>query len=162
MAKITKQAQEVLCEIIEDKAKAKRLELKQACDKARDAKEEAFKTNLKTARAQLVVAFEEFSKKADAIVKKNHLEYGSSCWGKRNACSLVDGQDGIHDIDRLDDRLRLCSAESSSLDKSVAVASAAMEEFNEKVQRCKRDIILRATLSGDYDEVMKFVDGLKF
>ena len=160
MAKITKQAQEVLCEIIEDKAKAKRLELKQACDKARDAKEEAFKTNLKTARAQLVVAFEEFSKKADAIVKKNHLEYGSSCWGKRNACSLVDGQDGIHDIDRLYDRL--CSAESSSRDKSVAVASAAMEEFNEKVQRCKRDIMLRATLSGDYDEVMKFVDGLKF
>ena len=160
MAKITKQAQEVLCEIIEDKAKAKRLELKQACDKARDAREEAFKTNLKTARAQLVVAFEEFSKKADAIVKKNHLEYASRYWGKCTAGRLVDGQDGIHDVDRLDDRL--CSAESSSHDKSVAAASAALEEFNEKVQRCKRDIMLRATLSGDYDEVMKFVDGLKF
>lgn len=160
MAKITKQAQEVLCEIIEDKAKAKRLELKQACDKARDAKNKEFKTNLKTAQAQLITAFEEFSKKADAIVKKNHLEYGSSCWGKRNAGSLVDGQDGIHDIDRLDDLL--CSAESSSHEKSVAVASAALEEFNEKVQRCKRDIMLRATLSGDYNEVMKFVDGLKF
>ena len=160
MAKITKQAQEVLCEIIEDKAKAKRLELKQACDKARDAKNKEFKTNLKTAQAQLITAFEEFSKKADAIVKKNHLEYGSSCWGKRNAGSLVDGRDGIHDIDRLDDLL--CSAESSSHEKSVAVASAALEEFNEKVQRCKRDIMLRATLSGDYNEVMKFVDGLKF
>ena len=160
MAKITKQAQEVLCEIIEDKAKAKRLELKQACDKARDAKNKEFRTNLKTAQAQLITAFEEFSKKADAIVKKNHLEYGSSCWGKRNAGSLVDGQDGIHDIDRLDDLL--CSAESSSHEKSVAVASAALEEFNEKVQRCKRDIMLRATLSGDYNEVMKFVDGLKF
>ena len=159
MAKITKQAQEVLCEIIEDKAKAKRLELKQACDKAHDAKNKEFKTNLKTARAQLVVAFEEFSKKADAIVKKNHLEYGSSCWCKRNAGSLVN-DDGIHDIDMLDDRL--CSAESSSHEKSVAAASAALEEFNEKVQRCKRDIMLRATLSGDYDEVMKFVDGLKF
>ena len=160
MAKITKQAQEVLCEIIEDKAKAKRLELKQACDKARDAKNKEFKTNLKTAQAQLITAFEEFSKKADAIVKKNHLEYGSSRWGKRNAGSLVNGQDGIHDIDGLDDRL--CSAESSSHEKSVAAADAALEEFNEKVQRCKRDIILRATLSGDYDEVMKFVDGLKF
>lgn len=160
MAKITKQAQEVLCEIIEDKAKAKRLELKQACDKARDAKNKEFMTNLKTAQAQLITAFEEFSKKADAIVKKNHLEYGSSRWGKRNAGSLFDGLGGICDIDMLDDRL--CSAESSSHDKSVAVASAAMEEFNEKVQRCKRDIMLRATLSGDYDEVMKFVDGLKF
>lgn len=160
MAKITKQAQEVLCEIIEDKAKAKRLELKQACDKARDAKNKEFKTNLKTARAQLITAFEEFSKKADAIVKKNHLEYGSSRWGKRNAGSLVDGQDGIHDIDMLDDLL--CSAESSSHEKSVAAADAALEEFNNKVQRCKRDIMLRATLSGDYDEVMKFVDGLKF
>lgn len=161
MAKITKQAQEVLCEIIEDKAKAKRLELKQACDKARDAKYEAFKTDLKTARAQLVVAFEEFSKKADAIVKKNHLEYGSSCWGKKhNAGSLVDGQDGIFDIGRLDDLL--CSTESSLHEKSVAAANAAMEEFDEKVARCKRDIMLRATLSGDYDEVMKFVDGLKF
>ena len=160
MAKITKQAQEVLCEIIEDKAKAKRLELKQACDKARDAKDKEFRTNLKTAQAQLITAFEEFSKKADAIVKKNNLEYVSSRWGKRNAGSLVDGQDGIHDIDMLDDLL--CSAESSSHDKSVAVASAALEEFNEKVQRCKRDIMLRATLSGDYDEVMKFVDGLKF
>ena len=160
MAKITKQAQEVLCEIIEDKAKAKRLELKQACDKARDAREGAFKADLKTARAQLVVAFEEFSKKADAIVKKNHLEYVSRYWGKRNAGSLVDEQNGIHDIDKLDDRL--CSADSSSHDKSVAVASAALEEFNEKVQRCKRDIMLRATLSGDYNEVMKFVDGLKF
>lgn len=160
MAKITKQAQEVLFDIIEDKAKAKRLELKQACDKAHDAKNKEFKTNLKTARAQLVVAFEEFSKKADAIVKKNHLEYGSSCWGKRNAGSLVDGQDGIHDIDRLDDLL--CSAEPSSHEKFVAAASAALEEFNEKVKRCKRDIMLRATLSGDYDEVMKFVDGLKF
>ena len=159
MAKITKQAQEVLCEIIEDKAKAKRLELKQACDKACDARNKEFKTNLKTARAQLVVAFEEFSKKADAIVKKNHLEYGSSYRGKYTAGSLV-GDDGIHEIDRLDDRL--CSAESSSHEKSVAAASAAMEEFNEKVQRCKRDIMLRATLSGDYDEVMKFVDGLKF
>lgn len=159
MAKITKQAQEVLCEIIEDKAKAKRLELKQACDKARDAREGAFKADLKTARAQLVVAFEEFSKKADAIVKKNHLEYVSRYWGKRTAGSLVD-DNGIRDIDKLDDRL--CSAESSSHEKSVAVASAAMEEFNEKVQRCKRDIMLRATLSGDYDEVMKFVDGLKF
>ena len=159
MAKITKQAQEVLCEIIEDKAKAKRLELKQACDKARDAKVEAFKTDLKTARAQLVVAFEEFSKKADAIVKKNHLEYASRYWGKCTAGSLV-GDDGIHEIDKLDDRL--CSAESSSHDKSVAAASAALEEFNEKVKRCKRDIMLRATLSGDYDEVMKFVDGLKF
>lgn len=160
MAKITKQAQEVLCEIIEDKAKAKRLELKQACDKARDAREGAFKADLKTARAQLVVAFEEFSKKADAIVKKNHLEYGSSRWGKRNAGSLVDGQGGICDIDMLDDLL--CSAEPSSHDKFVAAASAALEEFNEKVKRCKRDIMLRATLSGDYDEVMKFVDGLKF
>lgn len=160
MAKITKQAQEVLCEIIEDKAKAKRLELKQACDKARDAKNKEFRTNLKTAQAQLITAFEEFSKKADAIVKKNHLEYVSSRWGKLNAGSLVDGQDGIHDIDMLDDRL--CSAESSSHEKSVAAADAALEEFNEKVQRCKRDIMLRATLSGDYDEVMKFVDGLKF
>ena len=160
MAKITKQAQEVLCEIIEDKAKAKRLELKQACDKARDAKNKEFKTNLKTAQAQLITAFEEFSKKADAIVKKNHLEYGSSRWGKRNAGSLVDGQGGILDIDMLDDLL--CSAEPSSHDKFVAAASAALEEFNEKVQRCKRDIMLRATLSGDYDEVMKFVDGLKF
>ena len=160
MAKITKQAQEVLCEIIEDKAKAKRLEPKQACDKARDAREGAFKADLKTARAQLVVAFEEFSKKADAIVKKNHLEYASRCWGKYNAGSLVDGRDGIHDIDRLDERL--CSAESSSHEKPVAAADAALEEFNEKVQRCKRDIMLRATLSGDYDEVMKFVDGLKF
>lgn len=160
MAKITKQAQEVLCEIIEDKAKAKRLELKQACDKARDAKDEAFKTDLKTARAQLITAFEEFSKKADAIVKKNHLEYGSPYWGKHNAGSLVDGRNGIHDIDSLDDRL--CLTEPSSHDKSVAAANAAMEEFNEKVARCKRDIMLRATLSGDYDEVMKFVDGLKF
>ena len=160
MAKITKQAQEVLCEIIEDKAKTKRLELKQACDKARDAKDEAFKTDLKTARAQLVVAFEEFSKKADAIVKKNHLEYKSSYWGKYNAGSLADDRDGIYDINNLDDRL--CSTESSSHGKSVAAADAAMEEFNEKVQRCKRDIMLRATLSGDYDEVMKFVDGLKF
>ena len=160
MAKITKQAQEVLCEIIEDKAKAKRLELKQACDKAHDAKNKEFKTNLKTARAQLVVAFEEFSKKADAIVKKNHLEYGSSRWGKRNACSLVGGQDGIYDD--IDMGNLLCSAESSSHNKSVAAASAALEEFNEKVKRCKRDIMLRATLSGDYDEVMKFVDGLKF
>lgn len=160
MAKITKQAQEVLCEIIEDKAKAKRLELKQACDKARDAKNKEFMTNLKTARAQLITAFEEFSKKADAIVKKNHLEYGYSRWGKRNAGSLFDGQGGIYDIDMLDDLL--CSAEPSSHDKFVAAASAALEEFNEKVKRCKRDIMLRATLSGDYNEVMKFVDGLKF
>lgn len=161
MAKITKQAQEVLCEIIEDKAKAKRLELKQACDKARDAKNKEFMTNLKTAQAQLITAFEEFSKKADAIVKKNHLEYGPSRWGKRNAGSLFDGQGCvIYDIDMLDDRL--CSAEPSSHEKFVAAASAALEEFNNKVQRCKRDIMLRATLSGDYDEVMKFVDGLKF
>ena len=39
---------------------------------------------------------------------------------------------------------------------------AERDSVNEKRRQADREVVLRASLNGDYDEVMKIVDGLTF
>ena len=158
MAKITKQAQEILCEIVNEKAAAKREELKQAREKAIKAKAEAVRTEVTAIRISVAAAFEEFAKKFEAALKKSHLAFCERSYGKYYATDLIHNGK-VRDVA---DLISYFYSTDKSLGKPVADCDADLEAFDAKVSKCKRDIILRATLSGDYDEVLKLVDSISF
>ena len=43
-----------------------------------------------------------------------------------------------------------------------AIIEGVQKLFNEKVEKAKREIVLRATFAGDYEEVMELVNDINF
>ena len=155
MAKITKQAQEILCQMIDEKAAVKRSELEKTADKANEKKREAFKGDVVLARAEIATAYEEYVNKAESILEKRHLKFSQPYYGIIDLCR------SNRYIRKAED---ICDYFEST-DKSKMLDGGGKTElalFNEKVEKAKREVVLRATLLGDYNEIMKLINNINF
>lgn len=155
MAKITKQAQEILCQMIDEKAAVKRNELEKAADKANEKKREAFKGDVVLARAEIATAYEEYVNKVESILERRHLKFSQPYYDITDLCRNKRYIRKAEDIYNY----------FESTDKSKRIDDGGKTElalFNEKVEKAKLEIVLRATFAGDYEEVMKLVNDINF
>lgn len=155
MAKITKQAQEILCQMIDEKAAVKRSELEKAADKANEKKREAFKGDVVLATAEIATAYEAYVNRAEAILERRHLKFSQPYYGLSDLCRkeryIKKAEDIYGYLESTDKSKRLDNGDKTEL-----------ALFNQKVEKAKREVVLRATLSGDYNEIMKLVNDINF
>lgn len=155
MAKITKQAQEILCQMIDEKAASKRSELENAADNANEKKREAFRGDVVLARAEIATAYEAYVNNVESILERRRLKFSQPYYGITDLCRNNRYIRKAEDI----------YGYFESTDKSKMLDNGGKTElalFNEKVEKAKREIVLRATLSGDYDEIMKLINDTNF
>lgn len=155
MAKITKQAQEILCQMIDEKAASKRSELENVADKENEKKREAFRGDVVLARAEIATAYEVYVNNVESILERSHLKFSQPYYGITDLCRNNRYIKKAEDI----------YGYFESTDKSKMLDNGGKTElalFNEKVEKAKREIVLRATLSGDYDEIMKLINDTNF
>lgn len=153
MAKITKQTQEILCQMIDEKAASKRSELVKAANKINEEKREAFKSDVVLARAEIATAYEGYVNKVESILKRRHLKFNQPYYGITYLCK------NNYDIRRAEDIYNYLESTdvAKSLDNNTELAL-----FDEKVEKAKREVVLRAALSGSYDEIMKLINDINF
>lgn len=155
MAKITKQAQKILCQMIDEKAASKRSELENAADKANEKKREAFRGDVVLARAEIATAYEAYVNNVESILERRHLKFSQPYYGIDDLCTnnrYIRKAEDIYDY-------------FESTDKSKMLYNSGETElalFNEKVEKAKCEIVLRATLSSNYDEIMKLINDTNF
>lgn len=155
MAKITKQAQEILCQMIDEKAAVKRNELVDAANKINEKKREAFKGDVVLARSEIATVYEGYVNKVESILKRRHLKFSQPYYGITDLCKnyrYIRKAEDMYDYFESTD-------ESKSPDNDNKTELAL---FDEKVEKAKREVVLRATLSGDYNEIMKLVNDINF
>lgn len=154
--RLTKQAQEVISEMISEKANAKIDQINAKIEAIEKRGKADFNERAEAFHSEVSKMADSFVAKVKTILAKHGLTHDTKefCFGR-----FFD-----YHGDFTTSRVREVvvnvpsKADAAQLDKLWAERDAV----NEKRRQADREIVLRASLNGDYDEVMKLVDGLTF
>ena len=154
--RITKQAQEAICEIIREKANAKidALLKEQRMIRGKDGDE--FERRLEAFSEEFGKAFDGFNETGRKLLEKHGLKLRSEAWKPYG----VTNSSGIDSVDSLKNELDTVVSEKD--EGRIAKINAEIDAINAKRKTTEREVILRASLNGDYDEIMKLVNGVEF
>lgn len=154
--RITKQAQEAICEIIKEKANAKIDELLKESRRIRGKDGDTFERRLEAFREEFGKAFEALNDTGRKLLEKHGLKLRNEAWKP----SHVTNSSGIDPVSSLENELD--TVVSKKDEGRIAKINEEIDAINAKRKTTEREVILRASLNGDYDEIMKLVNGIVF
>lgn len=154
--RITKQAQEAICEIIKEKADAKIDALIKESSRIRGKDSGTFERRLEAFREEFCKAFEALNDTGRKLLEKHGLKLRSDAWEP----SYVTSSSGIDPVGSLMNELD--TVVSKKDEGRIAKINEEIDAINAKRKTTEREIVLRASLNGDYDEIMKLVNGVEF
>ena len=158
MARLNRDAREILCQMVDERAKEKREALVAELDKLDESFKNDYKKRLYDASKELEGIINRARKEVDKVLATYGLKWGTMRYGSgvNNINSIIDSYDGKLKSD-LDDYIKdtLTSKKREGLKRDI-------DELDAKVAKAKQEIILRAALGMNYDEVVAIVNGFEF
>lgn len=155
MARLNNDTREILCRMVNEKAKAKRKQLTDRLEKLDDERSESYKERVKAARKEIELMVPTIKIGIDRILQKNKLGWKIS-YGRKQTFEdiFIDGE--------LRESLTGYFSNLESESNRRKLVNQQLEQLDEAVAKAKREILLRASLGMKYDEVVAVVNGFKF
>lgn len=155
MARLNNDAREILCRMVDEKAEAKRKQLKDKLTKLDDESSESYKERVNAARKEIELMIPTIKIGIDRILHKNKL-------GWKKFYSEDHTFEDIFDDGELKGDLTSYFSNLESEPNHRKLVNQQLEQLDAAVDKAKREILLRAALGMKYDEVVAVVNGFKF
>ena len=158
MTRLNRDAREILCQMVDERAKDKREALVAQLDGLDASLENDYKKRLCAASKKLEGIIDRAREEVDKILATYGLRWGTMRYGSgvNNINSIIDSYDGKLKSD-LDGYIKdtLTSKKREGMKRDI-------DELDAKVAKAKQEIILRTALGMNYDEVVAIVNGFEF
>ena len=155
MARLNNDAREILCRMVDEKAEAKRKQLKDKLTELDDESSESYKERVNAARKEIELMIPTVKIGIDRILKKNKLGW-KKFYDKDNTF------EDIFDDGELKGDLTSYFSNLESEPNRRKLVNQQLEQLDAAVDKAKREILLRAALGMKYDEVVAVVNGFEF
>lgn len=157
MARLNNDAREILCDMVTQKAEAKRKQLTDRLTALDDERSESYEERVKKARHDIELMIPTIRIGIDRILQKHKLGW--------KTCRYGNGEHTFEDIFdngelRKDLTDYFSNLESESSRRNVV--GRQLEQLDAAVAKAKQEILLRAALGMKYDEVVAIVNGFQF
>ena len=157
MARLNSDAREILCDMVTEKAAAKRKRLTDRMDELDKESSESYEERVKKARHDIELMIPTIKTGIDRILQKYRLGWRACRYGYGNHTFEDIFDDGELRNDLTD---YFSNLESESSRRNVV--GRQLEELDAAVSKAKQEILLRAALGMKYDEVVAIVNSFQF
>ena len=156
MARLNNDAREILCNMVTEKAEAKRKKLTEdlaAIDNKNDAD---YKARIAYAQEELECLVASINHEIDRIFRKHKLTWGTRYGNRKHTF------EDIFDDGKL--KINLCDfiANDARLPNRRSLVETQLQDLDARVAKAKQEILLRAALGMKYDEVVSIINGFQF
>ena len=157
MARLNNDAREILCNMVTDKAAAKREQLVQRLNDLDDERSESYEERVKRARHDIELMIPTIRIGIDRILQKHKLGW--------KTCRYGDEPHTFEDIFDYGELRKDLTDYFSNLEYEPnrrKLVKQQLEQLDAAVAKAKREILLRAALGMKYDEVVGIINGFQF
>ena len=157
MARLNNDAREILCNMVTDKAAAKRKQLTDRLTALDDERSESYEERVKKARHDIELMIPTIRIGIDRILQKHKLGW--------KTCRYGDGEHTFEDIFDDGELRKDLTDYFSNLDGEPnrrKLVKQQLEQLDAAVAKAKKEILLRAALGMKYDEVVGIINGFQF
>lgn len=157
MARLNKDAREILCKMVTEKAEAKRKQLTDELTAIDNERSKSYEERIKSARHEIELMIPTFSIGIDRILKKHKLGWKTSMYsGYPHTFEdiFIDG--------KLCEDLKKYFSSMEGEPNRRKLVKQQLEQLDAAVSKAKQEIILRSALGAKYEDVVKIVNGFEF
>lgn len=157
MARLNNDAREILCNMVTDKAAAKREQLVQRLNDLDDERSESYEERVKRARHDIELMIPTIEIGIDRILQKHKLGW--------KTCRYSDEPHTFEDIFDDGELRKDLTDYFSNLEGEPnrrKLVKQQLEQLDAAVAKAKQEILLRAALGMKYDEVVGVINGFQF
>ncbi len=157
MARLNNDAREILCNMVTDKAAAKREQLVQRLNDLDDERSESYEERVKRARRDIELMIPTIRIGIDRILQKHKLG-----WKTGRYCDAPHTFEDIFDNGELRKDLTGYFSNLEGEPNRRKLVKQQLEQLDAAVAKAKQEILLRAALGMKYDEVVGVINGFQF
>jgi len=157
MAKLNSDARDILCNMVAEKAEAKRKRLTEDLTVVDNECYADYEARLASAREELECLVATINHEIDRIFRKHKLEW--------KACRYNDDKHTFEDM-LTDGKLKRdiddYIGDAAKIPNRRLLVETQLKDLDARVAKAKQEILLRAALGMKYDEVVAIVNGFQF
>lgn len=157
MAKLNSDARDILCNMVAEKAEAKRKKLTEDLTAVDEECYADYKARLASAREELERLVATINHEVDRIFRKHKLEWKATRYDDSRYTFDRILSDGKLKRD-IDDYI----GNAAKIPNRRLLVEMQLEDLDARVARAKREILLRAALGMKYDEAVGIINGFQF
>ena len=157
MAKLNNDAREILCDMVTEKAAAKRKQLVMRLTDLDNERSESYEERVKAARKDIELMIPTIKIGIDRILQKHKLGWKIDSYTD-NPCTF----DDIFNDGELRDNLTRYFSNLESEPNRRKLVKQQLDQLDAAVAKAKQEILLRAALGMKYDEVVAIVNSFQF
>lgn len=157
MARLNNDAREILCNMVTQKAEAKRNQLVMRLTDLDNERSESYEERVKRARHDIELMIPTIRIGIDRILQKHKLGW--------KTCRYGDGEHTFEDIFDDGELRKDLTGYFSNLEGEPnrrKLVKQQLEQLDAAVAKAKQEILLRAALGMKYDEVVGIINGFQF
>lgn len=157
MARLNNDAREILCNMVTEKAEAKRKKLTEDLIAVDEECYADYKARLASAREELEYLVASINHEIDRIFRKHKLEW--------KVCRYNDDRHTFEDIfsdGKLKRDIDDYIGNAAKIPNRRLLVETQLKDLDARVAKAKQEILLRAALGMKYDEVVAIVNGFQF
>lgn len=157
MARLNNDAREILCNMVTEKAEAKRKKLTEDLTAVDEECYADYKARLASAREELEYLVASINHEIDRIFRKHKLEW--------KVCRYNDDRHTFEDIfsdGKLKRDIDDYIGNAAKIPNRRLLVETQLKDLDAAVAKAKREILLRAALGMKYDEVVGIINGFQF
>lgn len=157
MARLNSDAREILCDMVTERAEAKRKQLTQRLTSLEDEIDASYNERVEAARKDIELMIPTIRIGIDRILKKHKLGWKTCRYGDSNHTF-----EDIFDDGELRKDLTDYFSNLEGEPNRRKLVKQQLEQLDAAVAKAKQEILLRAALGMKYDEVVAIVNGFQF
>lgn len=157
MARLNNDAREILCNMVTEKAEAKRKKLTEDLTAVDEECYADYKARLASAREELEYLVASINHEIDRIFRKHKLEW--------KVCRYNDDRHTFEDIfsdGKLKRDIDDYIGNAAKIPNRRLLVETQLKDLDARVAKAKQEILLRAALGMKYDEVVGIINGFQF
>ena len=157
MSRLNKDAREILCKMVAEKAEAKRKQLTDELAAIYDELSESYEERVNAASKDIEMMIPTISIGIDRILQKHRLG-----WKTERYSDKPKTFDDIFRDGKLRNDLTKCFSDLEDEPNRMKFAKQQLERLDAAVAKAKQEILLRAALGASYEDAVKIVNGFEF
>jgi len=157
MARLNNDAREILCNMVTEKAGAKRKKLVETIDAIDNETKASYDERVKEARKEIEAILPAFKSGIDRILSKHKLGWKSCRYGDERYTF----DDVFSDGDLRADLHNYFSDGERKSNRRL-LAETQLKDLDARIAKAKQEILLRAALGMKYDEVVSIINSFQF
>lgn len=157
MARLNNDAREILCNMVAEKAEAKRKQLTEDLTAVDEECDADYKARLASARGELECLVATINHEVDRIFRKHKLEW-KACRYNGDKYTFEE----IFSYGKLKRDIDDYIGNAAKIPNRRLLVETQLKDLDARVAKAKQEILLRAALGMKYDEVVAIVNGFQF